>query len=102
MNFSEPLREDVERERDPLSVRITQAISRITSGQGAMRIPADENDPDLVLVACRDRIAELEEWKSNAEVGLQALRKQIGELELEYRDLMVKVRAGEKSTTSAG
>lgn len=98
MNFSEPLREDVERERDPLSVRITQAISRITSGQGAMRIPADENDPDLVLVACRDRIAELEEWKSNAEVGLQALRKQVLDLESQVADLVTSAN----STTSGG
>ena len=98
MNFSEPLREDVERERDPLSVRITQAISRITSGQGAMRIPADENDPDLVLAACRDRIAELEEWKSNAEAGLQALRQQVLDLESQVADLVTSAN----STTSGG
>lgn len=43
-----------------LDERITAAISRITSGMGSMRIPADETDPDLVLAACRERIAELE------------------------------------------
>lgn len=43
-----------------LTERIEAAINRITEGRAPMRIPADQTDPDLVLAACRDRIAELE------------------------------------------
>lgn len=39
--------------------RIESAIDRITSGQGCMRVPPDETDPDLVLADCRDEIARL-------------------------------------------
>lgn len=39
--------------------RIESAIDRITSGQGCMRVPPDETDPDLVLADCRAEIARL-------------------------------------------
>jgi hypothetical protein len=42
-----------------LNERIDAAIKRITSGHGAMRIPAEDTDPDLVLMECRDEIAAL-------------------------------------------
>lgn len=83
----------------------------IEHDRGPVHLSVDPNDGAGVgeLAALRDVVrklraenAELAEWKTNATAGLQALRKQIGELELEYRDLMVKVRSGEKSTTSAG
>lgn len=32
--------------------RIKAAITRITSGQCSMRVPAEETDPDLVLDDC--------------------------------------------------
>lgn len=43
-----------------LADRIAVAIRRITSGHGAMRIPAEDTDPDLVLSECQARIEELE------------------------------------------
>jgi hypothetical protein len=33
--------------------RIDAAIQRIVNGQGCMRIPADPEDPDLVLADCK-------------------------------------------------
>ena len=39
-----------------LHERIDAAIKRITSGHGAMRIPAEDTDPDLVLMECRAHI----------------------------------------------
>jgi hypothetical protein len=33
--------------------RIDAAITRIVNGQGCMRIPADKEDPDLVLADCK-------------------------------------------------
>lgn len=41
--------------------RVEAAIKRITSGAGAMRIPADMTDPDLVLVDCKQEILTLRE-----------------------------------------
>lgn len=43
-----------------LNERIESALDRIKNGNGQMRIPADPTDPDLVLVACQERIAALE------------------------------------------
>lgn len=39
--------------------RIKVAIRRILSGHGAMRIPAEETDPDLVLADCLREIRRL-------------------------------------------
>lgn len=39
--------------------RIKAAIERITSGQGSMRVPAEETDPDLVLADCLTEIKRL-------------------------------------------
>lgn len=39
-----------------LRERIDRAIQRITDGHGAMRVPADMTDPDIVLNACRRHI----------------------------------------------
>jgi len=39
-----------------LRERIDRAIQRITDGHGAMRVPADMTDPDIVLDACRRHI----------------------------------------------
>lgn len=44
---------------EPLNVRIEEAIKRITSGQGEMRIPCDPTDPDIVLMHCRAEINNL-------------------------------------------
>jgi hypothetical protein len=40
---------------DPAALvqRIDAAIQRITSGNGAMRVPAENSDPDLVLADCK-------------------------------------------------
>lgn len=60
-----------------LTERIEAAINRITEGRAPMRIPADQTDPDLVLVDCRDRIAELEAFGAkvnairNSIIGMQ-------------------------------
>lgn len=43
-----------------LNERIESALDRIKNGDACMRIPADPTDPDLVLVACQEHIAELE------------------------------------------
>lgn len=43
----------------PLDERITEAIRRITHGNGSMRIPAEATDPDIVLVDCRAEIRRL-------------------------------------------
>lgn len=40
--------------------RIEVAISRITSGQAPMRIPADPTDPDIVLMDCRAELMRLQ------------------------------------------
>jgi len=45
---------------DKLLDRIDTAITRITSGHAAMRVPADSTDPDIVLTDCKVRIAALE------------------------------------------
>jgi hypothetical protein len=45
---------------DDLFLRIEAAISRIAHGEGAMRVPADNTDPDLVLTECRDQLAALQ------------------------------------------
>jgi hypothetical protein len=43
-----------------LFLRIEAAISRILRGESAMRAPADNTDPDLVLTECRDVLASLQ------------------------------------------
>lgn len=58
-----------------LDEKITAAIRRITSGSGLMRIPAEETDPDLVLGACRARIAELEAERVELHQRLEGLAK---------------------------
>lgn len=93
-NFSEPLRATVEREHALEHLKQFAYAYQINT----VPMPLAAHEASTIL----SHVRELEEWKANATAGLQALRKQIGELELEYRDLMVKVRAGEKSTTSAG
>lgn len=47
-----------------LPERIAAAISRITNGNGNMRIPAEATDPDLVLAECA---AALEYYSAIAE-----------------------------------
>lgn len=42
-----------------LHERIEAAITRITNGQGQMRMPAEATDPDLVLADCESAISEL-------------------------------------------
>jgi hypothetical protein len=42
-----------------IEARIALAIERITSGQGPMRVPADQTDPDLVLADCLTEIRRL-------------------------------------------
>ena len=59
----------------PLGDRIAKAIERVTSGSGLMRVPAEATDPDLVLVACRERIAELERLYESLEQERDALAK---------------------------
>lgn len=44
--------------------RIDAAIKRITDGHGAMRVPADENDPDLVLADCKALLDEVRALRS--------------------------------------
>ena len=44
-----------------LAERIKAAIDRITSGHGEMRIPAEQTDPDLVLMDCQNAIYALQE-----------------------------------------
>lgn len=41
--------------------RIAAATKRITDGHGAMRIPADKTDPDLVLGECAALLAYVRE-----------------------------------------
>lgn len=43
----------------PLDERIDRAIKRITTGMGAMRIPVEATDPDVVLSNCKDELATL-------------------------------------------
>lgn len=40
--------------------RIDSAIERITTGQGAMRVPPDPTDPDMVLSDCRRELERLQ------------------------------------------
>lgn len=42
-----------------LDSRIEQALERIKNGNGNMRVPAEQSDPDLVLFDCREEIAAL-------------------------------------------
>lgn len=44
-----------------LDERIIEAQRRISAGLAPMRIPADQCDPDIVLSACQETIAELVE-----------------------------------------
>ena len=46
-----------------LKDRIDAAIKRIQDGHGAMRVPADLTDPDIVLAECRELISEVERLK---------------------------------------
>lgn len=50
-----------------LDQRIDAALYRIGQGLPCCRIPADETDPDIVLVACRERIAALEAQLAEAQ-----------------------------------
>lgn len=43
----------------PLAERIEAAIGRIASGHGAMRIPPEATDPDIVLADCQEALAAL-------------------------------------------
>jgi len=43
-----------------LPERIKAAVERIQGGHASMRVPAEQTDPDLVLVDCNDTIADLE------------------------------------------
>jgi hypothetical protein len=45
-----------DRELEQLLMRIDKAIKRITNGEGLMRVPADQTDPDLVLADCRNAL----------------------------------------------
>ncbi len=69
----------------PLGPRIDEAIRRITSGHGSMRIPPDPTDPDMVLAACRERIAELE-------LQLRTAREQPPATHLASFDLVAHLR----------
>lgn len=46
-----------------LRERIQAAIKRITSGQGLMRVPVGETDPDIVLAECLNSLSELERYR---------------------------------------
>ena len=50
--MNEESKNDVVQEARELMPRIGAAIKRVTSGHGAMRIPAHKEDPDLVLADC--------------------------------------------------
>lgn len=39
--------------------RIDAAICRIANGDGPMRVPAEDTDPDMVLAECRKEIFDL-------------------------------------------
>ena len=77
-----------------LKERIEAAIARITSGAGAMRIPAEPTDPDLVL---RDCAAEIERLSTQAENDAdharslmaenERLRTRVAELEARTRPI---------------
>lgn len=55
-----------------LSQRIDAAITRITNGRAAMRIPADETDPDIVLVDAKSEIERLRKTLDSLE--MQAIK----------------------------
>ncbi len=58
MSDNEP-QPDVLVEARELGPRINAAIKRITDGHGAMRIPADKTDPDIVLSEVQQLITRL-------------------------------------------
>jgi hypothetical protein len=60
-------------ERD-IAERIDAAIERITSGNAAMRVPAEDDDPDLVLAEARMEITLLRGQLANARGTLRDLR----------------------------
>jgi len=76
----------------PLADRIAKAIGRVTSGSGLMRIPADATDPDLVLVACRERIAELERERDAVVVKYTAAAELCDKLEAKADGLRARER----------
>jgi hypothetical protein len=43
-----------------LFLRIEAAITRVTRGEGTLRVPVDDTDPDIVLAACRDQLIALQ------------------------------------------
>ena len=44
-----------------LTERIDAALLRVTNGEGAMRVPVEATDPDIVLADCRLAVAALHE-----------------------------------------
>lgn len=46
--------------------RIDAAICRIANGEGTMRVPVDETDPDMVLADCQKEIERLSFQRNNA------------------------------------
>lgn len=67
-----------------LRERIDAAIKRITDGHGSMRVPADPNDPDLVLADCK--------------AMLEHLKTLVADLREQKR---IEARAGEERTAKA-
>jgi hypothetical protein len=67
-----------------LTDRIDAAIKRITSGAGAMRIPADPTDPDLVLAECKAALSEAQRERDEARrlLGEERIRREKAEEEL--------------------
>ncbi len=62
-----------------LDERVKQALLRIKVGHAMMRIPPDATDPDLVIVALRDRIAVLERAITKALGQLNGAIAQLGQ-----------------------
>lgn len=62
-----------------LRSRIGAAITRIVNGEGAMRVPADPTDPDVVLSDCRDAITALLAERDILRAGIVAVDELIRE-----------------------
>ncbi len=62
-----------------LDERVKQALVRIKVGHAMMRIPPDATDPDLVIVALCDRVAELEAAITQALGQLNCAIAQLGQ-----------------------
>lgn len=62
MTMTDPTTATAEQLHDEIAAilpRIDAAIKRITDGQACMRIPAEVEDPDLVLADCKRLLREI-------------------------------------------